>query len=1138
MKPPADTIVASADHRSDPARRIVRGSTLLFAGRVISKLSNFLTQVLIVRYLPQSSFGGFAYALSVVNLVQGIITLGLDRAIVRFLPIFHEQKDVRKLFGTIVMTALVILTLGLVAIVGLYAFQGQLGKSVHDDETLALVLVLIFLAPIQALDDLLVGMFAVFARPRSIFFRRYVLAPALKLIVVAGLILSRSDVIFLAIGYIAASLLGVGIYGYLFVRLLREKGLFAPGSIRDMVMPWKEVLGFSIPLLTTDLVYVSMNAMNVLLLGYFWDPISVANFRAVQPAAKMGELVMASFATLFTPLASRMFANNDRVGINRLYWQSAIWIALFSFPVFAVTFSLAQPITVLMFGPRYEHAAPILALLSLGYYFNAALGFNGLTLRVFGKIRYTVLINIATTAVSLALGLLLVPRFGALGAGIATMVGLIVHNLLKQAGLRLGTGISLFEWRYLRVYLVIAIFALGLLGFQLTSSAPFYLSLGLAALASIFVFRLNGELLEVDRMFPELLRIPGMRFLVSGQRKRDAGEAAVTAEQGPHRATDAVESERPGDGAYPPGGSPPHDVRPARPGASSILETTLAASYKAGTNLKGQFAPAGWLHLLPSLELTNVLCIGTPGIGVLAMLARRARRVVVACVSRKDFRERQRANGATGLEGVEWLDGRDGATVSDVAQGTGLIVIAGRQGRSWLADRRNRIEIVQRILDRGGVLYLEERGLRRSAPQKNGKKWAKFLPGNLRSFRLLPLWGEPQVAVPEGDRETLDFFIERRVVHPWTWPTLPALATKLMRRFLTPPGFGHRYGLLVGGPGTRHAARPPEYLCAIACGSGVSLEEYRWGLSIPVAYRSRKLVFYLFGPRPSSPSYVVKMVSEPSLNARLENEARALRGLEALGLADGTQIPRVTFSGQHAGLTLVGESLIEGVPFRRKSDAGTSCPYAEGAVDGLIELGRTARRNGTAAGSEVAGSISRLLSLFEQTYGNGSDMAFLERRVETLRANPVPLVFQHGDVGCWNLLVTPKGQVAFLDWESAEPAGLPLWDLFYFLRSYGVLAARRHGVRSTLRAFELTFLGDSKMSHWMHGAVARYSEAVGVEKPLIEPLFYTCLVHRAVKEATRLQPGELNKGHFVNLLRLCIRERGRPILNRIFSPSE
>ncbi len=43
---------------------------------------------------------------------------------------------------------------------------------------------------------------------------------------------------------------------------------------------------------------------------------------------------------------------------------------------------------------------------------------------------------------------------------------------------------------------------------------------------------------------------------------------------------------------------------------------------------------------------------------------------------------------------------------------------------------------------------------------------------------------------------------------------------------------------------------------------------------------------------------------------------------------------------------------------------------------------------------------------------------------------PVP---EQRDFGPWNVLVTPAGDIAVLDWESADVDGLPALDLLYYL---------------------------------------------------------------------------------------------------------
>lgn len=505
----ATPVTALPGVKDTSAKRQIRGSSLLLVGQMLAKGVNFGVQVLIVRYLSKTDYGAFAYALSIVALGESIATFGLDRAITRFVPIYHERRDYSKFFGTIIMVVSTILCLGLAMALFLHSFRGFVGRSlVGDQQSLSLLLLMIFLSPVQAFDGLLVGMFAVFASPRAIFFRKHILGPGLKLTVVLLLILGHSDVFFLAGGYLAAGVLGIVVYVVLLWRVMRDLGLFQHFNFRTITMPWREVFSFTIPLLTSDVLYAVMNTMDVIVLERSRGSVDVAALRAVHSTAVLNSLVMSSFALLFTPFAARMFARNDREGINNLYWQTAIWIAVISFPIFALTFSVAQPITLLLYGQRYAQSGIILALLSLGYYFNAALGFNGLTLKVYGKVRYSVVINVLAAIINLGAILILIPRYGALGAALGTCIALIAHNILKQAGLRLGTGINLFEWRYFRVYLIITVSTLGLLLVQWLASPPFYVSFVLAALVSVLVVRLNRKLLNVGQTFPELLRFP------------------------------------------------------------------------------------------------------------------------------------------------------------------------------------------------------------------------------------------------------------------------------------------------------------------------------------------------------------------------------------------------------------------------------------------------------------------------------------------------------------------------------------------------------------------------------------------------------------------------------------------------------
>jgi O-antigen/teichoic acid export membrane protein len=470
---------------------------------------NFVIQLLIVRHLAKSEYGAFAYALSMVSLGHSVVTLGLDKGVSRFLAIYDEVGDRSRMAGAITFLFGTMAGLGLIVVAVVNLFQGWLGTHVIEDpQALVLLVVLVALAPAQAVDDGITAIFAVFAKPSSIFFRRYVVAPGLRLGVVLAVVASGAGSRGLAFGYVGASLLGICAYGYLLLGALRSHHLLGWFRRRRMTVPWREILAFTIPLLTTDLLLVVMYTSNVVLLERFHDTAEVASLRVVQPLAGMNQLVSSSFVMLFVPAAARLFARKDRVGLGDLYWRSASWMAVLTFPMFALCIIAAEPLTRLLYGARYAASAPIVVLLSLGYYVNAAFGFNDFTIRVCGRLRILMMVNLTALVTSVGLSLALIPRFGAMGAATGTCVTAIVHNVARQVGLKKASGISTFDTRYLRIYLAIPAAAVVLGLVAVTFHPGLVVGMVLAGAAWLVLIRISRHHLRLAETFPEFLRLP------------------------------------------------------------------------------------------------------------------------------------------------------------------------------------------------------------------------------------------------------------------------------------------------------------------------------------------------------------------------------------------------------------------------------------------------------------------------------------------------------------------------------------------------------------------------------------------------------------------------------------------------------
>jgi hypothetical protein len=342
-----------------------------------------------------------------------------------------------------------------------------------------------------------------------------------------------------------------------------------------------------------------------------------------------------------------------------------------------------------------------------------------------------------------------------------------------------------------------------------------------------------------------------------------------------------------------------------------------------------------------------------------------------------------------------------------------------------------------------------------------------------------------------------------------------------------------RVGALLGASGEA----PPDYLIEAASRHGVDVSTRQWSVRIGGEFASQKVVFVLgTGSGGGPPNLVVKLTVWPELNSRLEAEHEALIRIQQVAGIDPDRAPRPIFIDRHAGRTLVAESHLAGDPFPRPRAGGAENAALKDAVAWLQQLAVATRDD--VPPPAVAEALDTLLDRFEAAYRPDLELGrFLRRQIEAIRAagRPFPAVMIHGDCGAWNLRVGADGRVLFLDWEAADPSGLPLWDVFHLFRSVAVLAPQGFLPRRRIERIRRHLVEDGPIGQDFAAAVRSHAE--GLETLLIEPLFHLSWMHRALKEATRLRPSELAHGHYVRLLRMFAANRDRPNLRRVFGAS-
>lgn len=206
-----------------------------------------------------------------------------------------------------------------------------------------------------------------------------------------------------------------------------------------------------------------------------------------------------------------------------------------------------------------------------------------------------------------------------------------------------------------------------------------------------------------------------------------------------------------------------------------------------------------------------------------------------------------------------------------------------------------------------------------------------------------------------------------------------------------------------------------------------------WVLLTGGAESDAKVVGLPFSGAHANPSVVAKFARIAKADSALEREATILRDLERErpGLAG---IPQLRGSGRRAGQVAILQDAVNGKALNATMNAAVFAATAPAVTRWLLALvGEPAPQPPSAWAQRL---VHEPLEELERDFAELAPADFAERARQALsRLGDLPLVCEHRDFGPWNIVIARNGTPAVIDWEDAEPKGLPSLDLVYFLFS-------------------------------------------------------------------------------------------------------
>jgi O-antigen/teichoic acid export membrane protein len=180
----------------------------------------------------------------------------------------------------------------------------------------------------------------------------------------------------------------------------------------------------------------------IILIGFVLAPEEVARFHVSFRLALLISFGLFAIDTATAPDLARHYAAGDFAAVDRVVKQATrlrIAGALLATGVFAVAGRWALS----WFGPEFVAGYPLLLILACGQLVQSAVGPAARLMSISGHQDQALAVSAGALLLAIVLVILLVPRYGALGAAVAATLDLALWALTMRFMLRRSTGLKI-----------------------------------------------------------------------------------------------------------------------------------------------------------------------------------------------------------------------------------------------------------------------------------------------------------------------------------------------------------------------------------------------------------------------------------------------------------------------------------------------------------------------------------------------------------------------------------------------------------------------------------------------------------------------------------------------------------------------
>ena len=473
-----------SDELNNSLTSVAKGAGIVLFGLIVGNFLGMAYQIILGRILGPEMYGLYNLAMSVATIASSFSVFGLLGALARFIPFHLKRGETEIVRSTIDFSSIFVFSSGIILAIVLFVLADYVAVSIFSKPELATPLrIFAFGIPVLALQRVMRGITRGF---KAVKYNVLVFNIGDRVIKIAFFLVSMVF-IYRLYGAICALIAGSFTTTILIMWLIRFR-IFPEYSSCRRTPVARSLLSFSWPLALTGFTFLFVSKTDKILLGYYLSSEDVGIYSPALVIAGMLVFVAEAFKYIFLPTVSEHFANKDISGLELLFKSTSKWIFLIVLPMFFLIMLFPREIITLLYGSKYVGGYMALIILSLGIAMNDLSGTAGNILVGGGHTKLNLICEVIAAATNIVLNIILIPRYGIVGAAAATGISYMTRNISSVSFVWATFRMHPYRLSYLRILFSGAVAAGIIFVLKMYSPLPWLINMLLLGCIFILIF--------------------------------------------------------------------------------------------------------------------------------------------------------------------------------------------------------------------------------------------------------------------------------------------------------------------------------------------------------------------------------------------------------------------------------------------------------------------------------------------------------------------------------------------------------------------------------------------------------------------------------------------------------------------------